>query len=157
MIITKYGDMLDENNYSSDDINILVHGCNAQGVMGSGIAKQIKDKWPGAYESYLNGSMELGDGSGYIIKRKSLAIFNLITQNNYGRDPKQVYVDYDAIRIGFRTINYYALIADLENKQLIINFPLIGCGQANGDWNIVSKIIDKEIDDQFKKVLWKLK
>lgn len=46
MIQTKYGDLLSSKG-------IIVHGVNSQGVMGSGVAKQIKDKWPEAYGSYM--------------------------------------------------------------------------------------------------------
>lgn len=30
--------------------SILVHACNAQGVMGRGIAKEMKEKFPKNYE-----------------------------------------------------------------------------------------------------------
>jgi len=158
-IITKYGDMLDEKNYSPNDLNILVHGCNKQGVMGTGIAKQIKDKWPGAYEAYkdveLNNGLLLGDIIFYLTEDhlSGIVIINAITQEYYGRSTSKVYVSYDAIRSSFVGIS--ALLESIDSN-VIINFPLIGCGLTNGDWNIVSKIIDEEIDDKFGKVLWKL-
>jgi O-acetyl-ADP-ribose deacetylase (regulator of RNase III) len=31
---------------------MIVHGCNAQGVMGRGVAKEIKERMPWAYEAY---------------------------------------------------------------------------------------------------------
>lgn len=44
---------------------ILVHGCNCFGVMGSGIARLIRDKWPGVFqvyrEAHLRGRLLLGD------------------------------------------------------------------------------------------------
>lgn len=33
---------------------VLIHGCNCQSVMGSGVAKQVKDNYPAAYNTYLN-------------------------------------------------------------------------------------------------------
>ena len=30
--------------------DIIVHGCNCQNVMGSGIAKEIRERYPRAYE-----------------------------------------------------------------------------------------------------------
>ena len=30
----------------------IVHGCNAQGVQGAGIALHIKNKWSGCYYAY---------------------------------------------------------------------------------------------------------
>ena len=35
------------------EIKTIVHGCNAQGVMGSGVAKIIRDKYPKAYDRYV--------------------------------------------------------------------------------------------------------
>ncbi len=32
------------------DIKTIVHGCNAQGVMGSGVAKSIRENFPKAYD-----------------------------------------------------------------------------------------------------------
>ena len=35
----KFGNILDAKG-------IIMHGCNAQGVMGSGLAKDIRERWP---------------------------------------------------------------------------------------------------------------
>jgi O-acetyl-ADP-ribose deacetylase (regulator of RNase III) len=47
-------------------INAIAHSCNCQNVMGAGIAKQIKDRYPQAYEAdtkfYNN---EYNDGGGW--------------------------------------------------------------------------------------------
>ena len=42
----KYDDLL------SSKERIIVHQVNCRGVMGAGIAKQIKEKWPDVYTSY---------------------------------------------------------------------------------------------------------
>lgn len=46
------------------DAPVIVHGCNCQGVMGSGVAKQIKEKYFTVYEIYRkiyeNQGLELG-------------------------------------------------------------------------------------------------
>lgn len=60
MIYYRTGDVL-----TNPDSNIIMHGCNCQGVMGSGIAKQIKLLFPEAYEHYrkiyLKNGLGLGD------------------------------------------------------------------------------------------------
>ena len=53
-IIYKKGDLL------TTDADIIVHGCNCQGVMGSGVAKQIKEKFPNAYTIYKQREEEIG-------------------------------------------------------------------------------------------------
>ena len=45
-------------NIINDDLlnspdRIIVHGCNAQGVMGAGVAKAIRTKYPEAYSNYF--------------------------------------------------------------------------------------------------------
>ena len=41
------GNLLDFPN----DINVIAHSCNTRNIMGAGIAKQIKDRYPEAYEA----------------------------------------------------------------------------------------------------------
>ena len=36
------------------DVRHIVHGCNAQGVMGKGVAKLVKELYPKAYNEYLS-------------------------------------------------------------------------------------------------------
>lgn len=65
-------------------------------------------------------------------------VVNLMTQEDYGRDPYRVYVDYDAISRGFE-----AVLAPLAlDTGLPVYFPKIGCGLANGDWQEVSRRIE---------------
>ena len=145
-ITTKYGNLLDAKG-------ILVHGCNCQGVMGSGVALQIKQKWPTVFSHYQlhHRSNSLFLGSAYFVNAEiDVCVCNAITQKFYGREPGKVYVSYDAVRDAFNTVNMWALRYGYET----INFPLIGCGLAGGDWSVVSSIIDEELDDSLEKVLW---
>lgn len=43
------GDLVKMANMGKFDL--ILHGCNCRNTMGSGIAKQIKDKFPDAYEA----------------------------------------------------------------------------------------------------------
>lgn len=117
---------------------VIVHGCNAQGVMGSGVAVQIKQKYPEAYikylDDYLEGFLTLGVLSVTRVT-KDLTIVSAITQNSYGRDPKIRYADYAAIETAFGQI-----YETWPNTPVYA--PRIGAGLGNGDWNIISKLID---------------
>lgn len=120
---------------------ILVHGCNAQGVMASGIAKQIRAIYPSAYlqymEDYADGRLKPGYCSivKYNIYDEPLYIVSAITQQFYGRDPNVRYVDYEAIGKVF---------LDLKSKfpGMPVNIPKIGAGLGNGNWDQISTIID---------------
>ena len=56
-IETIKGNLLDFPPHHPDDpdryigINNIAHSCNCQNVMGGGIAKQIKERYPQAYEA----------------------------------------------------------------------------------------------------------
>lgn len=119
----------------------IVHGCNCFNNMGSGIAKQIKDNFPDAWQvdqdTEPGAKTKLGDFS-VVLVPPSLTIINAYTQYRYGRGKK--HADYDAIRKVFKSINYYY-------PDWHIGIPKIGAGLAGGDWDIISKIIDEETPD----------
>lgn len=116
----------------------ILHGCNAQGVMGAGVAKAIKQTYPFAYEtyrkSYENDGLELGQVQ--IVKCRNRTIINAITQKNYGRDGLR-YVSYDAIS------NCFAALEEILYGETIA-MPKIGAGLAGGNWNIIEAIIEAE-------------
>ena len=77
-----------KGNILEVESGVIVHGCNSHGVMGSGVAKAIRERYGEAYsayyEYYKKHGLELGD---VIMKRvsKPLWIANAITQENFGR------------------------------------------------------------------------
>lgn len=113
---------------------IIAHGCNAQGVMGSGVALQIKEKFPEAYADYLKMPKTLGT-VGYTEVSQKLTIANCITQEFYGRDKNVRYVSYDALELVFKQLGML--------HGYTINIPMIGAGLANGDWNTILNIINR--------------
>lgn len=154
MQIIHHGDLIKSVTSNA----IIIHGCNARGSMGAGIAKQIKDTYPGAYnkyrEAFARGELQLGNVSQWHTDadvKDMLFILNAVTQKDYWKKgaPKDfVYVDYDAIRECF--IKARRLSVEM-NKS--IHYPLIGAGLANGDWNIINKIIC-EVLDGLEHHLW---
>lgn len=124
---------------------IIVHGCNAQGVMGSGVAKDMKETYPEAFLAYRKAYEEKGLRVGDIIwvKVKNdplLMVANAITQEFYGRDTNRVYVSYPAIEEAFNAIGVAA-----RKYSLDVHYPKIGAGLANGDWSIIEAIIQKSL------------
>lgn len=123
---------------------VLCHGCNAQGVMGSGVALAIKKKWPSAFFAYnvahrAMGGLKLGDVVWATTFDQKL-IANCVTQESYGRDGKR-YVDYDAVRSCMREVNRRC--AELPHDAIAM--PMIGAGLGGGDWSVISKVIEEEI------------
>lgn len=132
MIEHKKGDLLAVTE------GVIIHGCNCKGVMGSGVAKAIRDKYPKAYDAYKNFQNERGLrlASVSIYTRGGLTIANLVTQENYGRDPKAQYVSYGAVHLGFEKLHKYFTL------DVPFHFPMIGTGLGNGNWVTISSLID---------------
>lgn len=133
---------------------IIVHGCNAQGVMGSGVAKAIKDKYPGVYRRYvadLTKSVSVGGISWYYVS-DILTVASAVTQEHYGRDPLVRYVNYVALAKCFSDIFRFA-----SHRNDTVYFPKIGAGLGGGDWNIIEQlIIDADPYNKVKKVCYEL-
>lgn len=126
--------------FENNNIDILVHGCNCFHTMGAGIAKQIKEKYYIAYEADLQtikgDKNKLGTYS-FVQINNTQFIINAYTQYHfYGKRP----IDYDALRNVFKLID-----SNFKNKR--IGIPKIGAGLAKGDWNIIQKIIEEEVNN----------
>ena len=123
---------------------LIAHGCNAQGVMGAGVARIVREKYPSAYETYVLRKKKFGLKMGQVIFAKSgdRLIANCITQNKFGSDGKR-YVDYEAIRESMIQINAYCRVKKLKS----FGMPKIGAGLGGGDWNTIEKIIEETCVD----------
>ncbi len=123
----------------NNEINYAIHCCNAQMTMGSGIAKQVRERYPLAYTRYIDsftrfstrdtmlGEVSCGD-----------RIINLIGQERYGCRGSNRYVNYGAIVRGFNEI-----IEEWGYEEVVFGFPyLFGCDIAGGDWDIMMELIE---------------
>lgn len=139
------GDLLELAEQGQFDA--IVHGCNCFNTMNSGIARQIREKYPIAFfydcKTEKGDMLKLGSYTHCIpyefeYNKSFFTIINAYTQYNYGTDSKKV--DYDALTLVMRKINFY-----FKGKR--IGLPKIGAGLAGGNWNIINKIIEKELID----------
>ena len=157
MIIHNSGNVLDVPH------GVIVHGCNSHGVMRSGIAKEVVERFPGAFEVYRKEydrliaagrpGLPLGTFTAHWVSPTKV-IVNAITQKDYGRDPNRLYVDYEAL--GWAFLKLTTIDKNIRTTGLVhgIHFPKIGCGLANGDWGVVSQVIDQCVANDFKKNYW---
>jgi O-acetyl-ADP-ribose deacetylase (regulator of RNase III) len=130
---------------------IIAHGCNAQGVMGSGVALAIKQAFPTAYRTYAQKIMTEKDRDPFVpgdiifAYCNGKAIANCITQEFYGRANKQ-YVDYNAIRECMRRLNTYCHDGNFGGPAFeAVAMPKIGAALGGGDWKIISEIIQESM------------
>lgn len=125
------------------DIKTIVHGCNAQGVMGSGVAKGIRENFPKAYERYVKEYKlhnHLAMGSITVVPCDNKIIVNAITQEYYGRDGSK-YVSYDAVDEVMKAINSMHYVYGIKE----IAMPQIGAGLGGGDWKVIEAIIEHRL------------
>jgi O-acetyl-ADP-ribose deacetylase (regulator of RNase III) len=141
-ILTHQGNLLDVPR------GIIVHGCNALGLMGAGVARVVRQKYPRAYEvyrkQYETKGLNLGDIIPVVVREEPTApilfIVNAITQQDVGTD--RIQVDYESISTCFEKV---AKIA--RDFKLEVHFPLIGCGLAGGSWEEVAPRIERALGD----------
>jgi O-acetyl-ADP-ribose deacetylase (regulator of RNase III) len=132
----------------------IVHGCNAQGVMGSGVALGVKQTYPQAFAVYMEvhnaGGLILGESYPVAVK-PDLVIWNAVTQNLYGKGTRMV--SYDAIQTCFQAVNDWIV----SNQGLVmapaeVHIPMIGAARGGGNWEIIREIIEQTMD--YPVTLW---
>jgi O-acetyl-ADP-ribose deacetylase (regulator of RNase III) len=127
--------------------NVIVHGCNAQGKMGSGVARTVKKLHPWSYDIYAaqaeQGNLQLGKVLCTRNTQTDLIIAHLICQETYGRIPDFRYVSYDAIDRG---LNELAETLKYESRSFI-SMPKIGSARGKGQWSVVEAIVSYQLKD----------
>jgi O-acetyl-ADP-ribose deacetylase (regulator of RNase III) len=128
--------------------DIIVHQVNCQGKMNSGIAKQIRERWPEVYNNYMGFWSSREDKSSLLGNVQIVEVspdkfvVNLFGQEHYGYDGRR-YTSYDALYEGLLCIKN---MAQKYNKSIAIPFK-IGCERGGADWFIVDAIIQRIFHD----------
>ncbi|MDY2630094.1 MAG: hypothetical protein SOV85_01885 [Clostridium sp.] len=127
---------------------IICQQVNCCGVMGSGLALQIKYKYPIVYEKYIEfvnfAEMKNNNlGETLLVEiDNDLYIANLFAQFSYGRGSR-IYTDYEMFKECLERLKN-TIDNNEKLKDLPIYFPYkIGCGLGKGDWNVISNLIEK--------------
>lgn len=121
------------------EVDAMMHVCNDCGVMGSGIALEVKQRIPAAYFAYRHheecyGGITVGSISHCELPYR---VINLHAQHSYGNDGKR-YLDYEALYVCLETARDRALKMGVSN----IGVPyLMGSARAGGNWTIVFAMI----------------
>lgn len=143
MIEYHIGDLL------TSDCTYIMHQANCQHVMGGGIARQIKEKFPFAYAADLatpkGDKTKLGTislGRSYIPPLRY--IINLYGQYGYGAYDKDT--STDIIALGNALIKAAEFLKQEENKlgleNIKVGIPRLGCGLGGAKWKDVEALIN---------------
>jgi len=111
--------------------------------MRSGVAKDIREHYPEAYEEYIKAAETTGLHLGDVIWAESHGklIANGITQEYYGYDNKR-YIDYNAINRVMEAVHREAAL-----EKFSVAMPLIGAGLGGGSWKQIEGIIEQNFTD----------
>lgn len=123
---------------TAETSGLILHSVNAQGVMGSGVAKAIRNKWPEVYEAYRThkqGPAAMGKVQ-FVSIYDGLYIGNLWGQEFFGNDGK-VYADPAAIAKGLVTAFEFC-----DDYDLVLKMPKIGgkLGGLNWETDVLTTI-----------------
>lgn len=143
--------------YIKDDIlnvkeGIIVQQVNCMGVMGAGLAKQIRDKWPYVYDSYqariynTANTKELLGKTLFNNVENILFVASIFGQYYYGHQAK--FTNYPAL---FKGLDFVAEISVADQTAIYIPKGL-GCGLAGGNWDFVEAYI-RDLDYMFENKL----
>lgn len=148
MVKFEIGNLLDA------PVDYICHQVNCQGRMGSGIAKQIRERWPAVYDFYITRLDILKDkafGHTQLVPvHGGKVIINMFAQQYYGYDGKR-YTSYDA---------FWACldgIRDSVPKGSSIGFPYkIGCGLGGANWKVIEKMIEEVLGFDYNVYIYML-
>lgn len=125
----------------------IVNPINCVGVMGGGLAKVFKERYPDMFEEYKN-----------LCDSKSIVPGKLHVWRNPLNDPRWI--------INFPTKNHWKNPSEISyvvsglkslvtwitsNKVKSVAIPALGCGLGGLDWDVVKKIIEFELLDNATK------
>lgn len=142
MIEIKQGNLFDAPT------GYICHQVNCRGVMGKGVAKTFKEKYPEAFTRYnwfcnnYTARTLLGK---IMVYKNTICMF---AQDDYrGQKRNTNYIAFD---------DCCSKIKEVVSPNDIINMPYgIGCGLGGGDWEKIFNILLEQFKD-YSVILWKL-
>lgn len=121
----------------------LGHGCNMKGLMGAGIAKTVREKYPHAYSAYKIACNEqrykLGEVQFVGQQGNNITIANMFTQEHPGPDAKMWAIERAILK---------AMERDTEKGWKIpLVIPMIGAGIGGLDPKDVMSVYEQFNDN----------
>lgn len=141
-------------NILNTDADLILHQVNPFGVMGAGLALQIKNKYPNVFTEYKNYCLKFNNSYNKLRGNLKIvpindkqAVVNMFSQSGLSRH--RVTTDYQALS---HCLNRLHKIICKYDLSLAIPYG-IGCGLAGGQWEIVFKTIQDKFQNDKSKVL----
>lgn len=145
-------------NIFDSTATIIAHQCNGIGVMGSGVAKEVKERYPRVFKKYKQAidSDLLKLGSCQVVavdEIKTKFVANLCGQWNFGSDGKR-YTSYDAIYSALEKLSDYCVKKNIKS----VAFPYkMSSDRGGASWDVVFAMIQDVFKDNEEIIIeiWK--
>jgi len=173
MIDGKNIEYIENGDIFNSDADVLVNSVNIKGVMGAGIAREFKKRFPEMYKDYVRACRR---GEIYVLARFEVDLkepkkHRLIIHKIYDwkphiwigerngqkfivlNFPTKIYwdlpSDYKIIEVGLKWLrdNIDSLSEKLGRKVKKIAMPQLGAGYGNLEWEKVKNLIEKYLSN----------
>lgn len=147
-----------KGNLLDAQTDVIAHQVNCQGVMGSGVAKQIKEKWPNVFEEYKKYCYDIWShqvlGSCLLVDiNDNQHVANLFGQARYGRDGKR-YTNYESLYESLERL--VTQMIDINKKSVAFPYKM-SSDRGGADWNVVLAMIESVFRDTDVTIeIWQL-
>lgn len=126
--------------------DVIIHQVNCMGRMGSGVAQQVRERFPNVYDAYLKFCDRYKDKNqllGQVLcvdTGDGRTICNMFSQLNFGYDGK-MYTNIEAFKQCLEYIN-----DRFDGKTVAIPYK-IGCCRGGANWDDISVLISRELSN----------
>lgn len=133
--------IIEQNILDVTEPAVICHQVNCIGIMGGGLALQIRQKYPNVYAAYkAKKDWKLGDCQLVEVSNgASQFVANLAGQQIIRSGFGKCMTDYPYLAMALRTARDFA---DANSLTLYLPY-MIGCGLAGGNWGRVSELIEE--------------
>lgn len=121
---------------------VLLHQVNLRGIMGAGIALQIRKRWPSAHDDYVRHCRKCPLVTDVVFSEIDNGfVAHLFGQSDISR--AKCTTCYEA---------YPEMLTKVRTFSRKLNLPIfapygIGCGLAGGEWSIMEPIFEEHLTE----------
>lgn len=133
----------DATNPQGEGNKLIAHICNNKQRWGAGFVLALSKKWKAPellYKTMSVDNLKLGSVR-YIFVEEGIAVANMIAQHDTKPDESgQAPIRYDALETALLKVSVFC-----EDLGYTLHMPKIGSGLAGGDWTVIEKIIEDNV------------
>lgn len=139
-------------NIFESGADVILHQVNCKGVMNSGVARQVRMRYPNVYDAYKRLCSNSENPNNLLGLVQIIAtqesdspkyIANLFAQADYGYKKKR-YTKYLSLKKCLQSVHDAKRI---QHASIAIPYRM-GCCRGGGNWSIVSEMIDQIFKDR---------